>query len=1008
MIGFFCYLSLPVWVGSAGAAGLLLLALAPLLVTSPGWSRQRSAGLGLASSLLLALGVVGLLEALIPLSPGSSWPGQTAVDPPVLTLFGLLGVGLGILAYRDHRIQGLAGLSWLPLPFGAVSITASIWLWHALRGQDSLHFFLLPKLVLVLGLLSAGLLSGAVYLAQTAERRRRALEAANEELQQQIREQSWAEQEQRALSTVLERAVEIVSQVDARGHFLSANWEFANLLGYRPLELIGRHWRETVHREDRAAAESAYQHMLIAGKAEVEIRACRKDGSSFYQQLLLVKAYDKRGQFFGHYRFFRDITARREAEAELQRAKEAAEAANKAKSEFLANVSHEIRTPMNAILGMTELALGTRLLPEQREYLELVKASAGSLLVLINDLLDFSKMEAGKFHLGPYPFRLRDCLEDTIKSLGLRAHQKNLELLCRVAPDVPDGLVGDPGRLRQILVNLVGNAIKFTERGEVVVEVRRQKPEARRQKADSRRQSEAEAGVERQVRPEAETSADCFLPSAFCLLHFEVRDTGIGIPADKKEKIFEAFSQADASTTRRYGGTGLGLTISSRLVELMGGKIWVESQVGQGSTFHFTARFGFQSGTADLPAQVGELRGLAGLVVDDNATSRQVLQEMLTSWDLRARGVEGGPAALAELRRAAGAGEPIALVLLDAGLPDTDSFALAEEIRHQPALGKPVLLMLSTAARPQDTTRCRELGLAGCLTKPVKPSELLDAILLGFGKLSPEPSRTAATLSPPPDGQGGLKILLAEDNEVNQFLATTLLEKEGHRVVVAANGQEALDVLEKEPFDLVLMDVQMPVMDGFEATARLRAREEQTGKHIPVIAMTAHAMKGDRERCLAAGMDGYVSKPVQARELALAIRELAPETSAAPRTTAPPPEGTAGRPAGKLVDSAVLLERVGGREDRMRKIIQVFLVESSKLMADIQEAIAAGEAARLKRSAHSLKGAVGIFGVAEVFEAVRQLETMGQEEDLSHAGEVYATLETTMGQLRADLTKLLE
>jgi two-component system sensor histidine kinase/response regulator len=497
---------------------------------------------------------------------------------------------------------------------------------------------------------------------------------------------------------------------------------------------------------------------------------------------------------------------------------------------------------MNGILGMTELVLDTDLTGEQRENLGMVKASADSLLSVINDILDFSKIEVGRLDFETIEFSLRDSLGDTVKALSLRAHQKGLELACHIPPDVPDALVGDPSRLRQIVVNLVGNAIKFTERGEIVV------------------QAEAEPQMERDV-----------------YLHFTVADTGMGIPPEKQRAIFKAFTQVDGSMARKYGGTGLGLTISSGLVEGMGGRIWVDSEPGKGSTFHFTVRLGQQErpATRTVSTELVELFNLAVLVVDDNATNRRILEGMLLNWKMRPTVADGARAALNALEQAQDAGEPFPLVLLDAQMPDMDGFALAERIKQNPELAGAVIMMLTSAGQRGDAVRCRELGIAAYLTKPIKQSELLEAIRATLGARPQKEARPMLiTRHSLREGRQRLRILLAEDNSVNQVLAVRLLEKWGHRVTVASDGRQAVAALERQQFDLVLMDVQMPEMDGFEATAVIREREKTTGSHVPIIAMTAHTMKGDQERCLAAGMDAYLSKPIQARDLFDAFEAL--------------------------------------------------------------------------------------------------------------------------------------
>ena len=848
-------------------------------------------------------------------------------------------------------------------------------------------------------LCDAGVVRGAVVNFIDISERRRSERLLIQQRKELADSHTALREQTQVLRGILDNIGEGVVVADAQGKFVVFNPTAEQLLGLGATDAGPEQWPDRYglfHPDGKTPYPMSEVPLALAIRGEPCDEVEMLVRNPRYPQPVLISVTGRPirdgGVLRGGVVVFRDITEHKRAEEELRQAKLAAEAANRAKSEFLANMSHEIRTPMNGVLGMTELALDTELTSEQREYLTLAKASADHLLSVINDILDFSKIEAGKLDLELIDFPLRDSLDATVATLALRAAKKRLELVCHVRPDVPDGLIGDPGRLRQIVVNLTGNAIKFTERGEVVVH----------------------------VDVQSQTDHDV-------TLHFAVNDTGIGIPPEKLDRLFKSFSQVDASTTRQYGGTGLGLAISAQLVRMMGGRVWLESAPGVGSTFHFSVAFGLSKATArPLPANRIDLHELPVLVVDDNSTNRLILHEMLSNWRMKSTEVDGGQAALRALEQAHREGHPFALVLLDSMMPEMDGFSLAAEIQHRPGLARATLMMLSSADRRTEAAKCHELGIVTYLQKPVGQSVLLNAIMTALGPSLSQEVHLAINNPAHAQCERQLRLLLAEDNVVNQRLALKLLERRGHVVVVVNNGRQALAALERERFDAVLMDIQMPEMDGLETTAAIRERELSTTLHLPIIAMTAHAMKGDKERCFEAGMDGYVAKPLQPMDLFEVVERLAltegevsrprdvdrlvtESDSRPPAASVPvcstPPSVESGEPA---FDLTTALARVRGDAEFLKELIGLFREESAELMCDLRQAIDRQDATQVHMAAHSLKGAASNFTARIVTDAAFALEMIGKRGNLNDAESAWNDLATALGRLHADLARYAE
>jgi two-component system sensor histidine kinase/response regulator len=797
---------------------------------------------------------------------------------------------------------------------------------------------------------------------------------------QDITPRKRAEEELKRLNTFLDKIIENVPIMlfvkEAEGlRFERINKAGEELLGFKRDELLGHSDYDLFPREE-AEFFVAKDREVLEGRRRVDIPEEEIETAAGLRILHTKKIpiLDEKGDPIYLLGISEDITERKQADLQLKQAKEAADQANRAKSEFLANMSHEIRTPMNGVIGMAEVLSQTLLTSDQRDYLNTIQHSAHSLLRLLNDILDFSKIEAGKLELEEIDFSLRECVCKTGQTLSLQMADKDLELACRIDPDLPDNVCGDPGRLRQILVNLAGNAIKFTERGEVVIDVARA----------SRREPD--------VSTDASSDNDV-------VLHFSVRDTGIGIAPEVQARLFEPFVQADASTTRRYGGTGLGLAISRQLVKLMDGQIWMESQPGQGTTFHFTARLGIRGEAPKPPAELTALQDMRVLVVDDSHINRRIFHEILKGWRMAPTTVESGAAGLEELARAAGTGAPYDLVILDYMMPEMDGFGFAERVRQDQRISDTTILMVSSAAHAGHAERSRQLGIVRYLAKPVLQSELLNTILQEVGGWTEGESTLAAAATAPGAGRN-LKILLAEDGLINQRVAINLLQMLGHTVVVASNGREAVAAWQRETFDAVLMDVHMPEMDGYDATAAIRRQEQMSGRHTPIIALTANAMQGDRDRCLEAGMDGYLAKPITRQQLCQALAQHVTVGAFEPTASNAPVERDAALlDASDVFDLDAAQKRIVGGMENVKALAGVLTEECATLLAQMHAGLASGDARLVERAAHTLKGSADLFSAQRVVSAAWRLETLAREHNLRDAAQALPELESEVARL---------
>ena len=799
--------------------------------------------------------------------------------------------------------------------------------------------------------------------------RERAVEEKKRQLEQEVAERKRAQQRLALFREIFLHSNEAVAIFSPEGRYLEQNDAYSLLTGFPTEETVGQSLAIITGEEQaiRILDTLSRDHKYFN-----ELPCTASSGRSLMLELSGFALLDTADVITCLVMQTRDITLRKQAEREMREAREAAEAASKAKSEFLANMSHEIRTPMNGIIGMTELALDTELTVDQRDYLKAVKLSADNLLAIINDILDFSKIEAGRIDVERIPFSLRNTVGQTLKTLASRAFQKGLELNYDIPSEILDHLRGDPGKLRQVLINLVGNAIKFTERGEITISTTQEEMDHRHTR-----------------------------------IHFSVSDTGIGIPFAMRERIFSPFTQVDGTTTRQYGGTGLGLTISRQMVNLMAGEIWVESVEGQGSTFHFTLPLEIQANPPSLLSPTPDvLRGKNAFIVDDNTINRSLLRHLLKKWQMTLSEADSATTALSSLNRAREQGEHFDLFLIDVHMPGMDGWDLAAQIRAVPLHDSCHIIMMPSAGHNGDAERCRNLRIDGYLIKPVVQDEL-EAIMAQIISGPPEQPQHMELVVPRdiPLQKRQLTVLLVEDVEINQKVATKILEKQGHRVVVANNGREGVELWEREAFDIILMDIQMPEMDGYQATAAIRAREQKFGRHTPISAMTAYAMKGDAEKCLAAGMDAYITKPIKAEELLMTIEKLVGGSVPSHQEVSTSPTAAGAQAA--ALDWPGMLDCWDDDREFAEELLTTFIKQLFKQRNDLAVAVAGADPKEITSAAHSLKGSLLAIMAKPAGDFALALETMGRLGDIKRAPEVWTQLDIQLTRLATEINGIL-